>query len=266
MIEQTTARARIVRRFDVTRLRQMLAVMLLGAAGMALVVGCGSSGKEGEVKGALRSVFEAYIERDAATFADGWTDEGLRGTFNSTRDAFTQLPRPFNGVANFREVETTLGEISNIVVQGDTATAEAELTEDHVKQRHRFTLVKKDGSWKIDRDERLPPLIPVGAAVIDVRMKEFTIELDSSRVARTTAFQVSNAGELEHEFLVFRVDEASGDEIALDRLGPLKPGEDGAMVVVDLEPGPYAVLCNLIDQTDHLPHAHKGMRVDLAIE
>lgn len=99
-----------------------------------------------------------------------------------------------------------------------------------------------------------------------IELTEFSV-LPGRTSARpgTVTFQVSNIGEIAHEFLVIRTDvghanlprRADGlgaDESQLDvvgRIDPIEPGEEDE-VTVDVESGTYVLICNLVsDSTSH---------------
>jgi uncharacterized cupredoxin-like copper-binding protein len=97
------------------------------------------------------------------------------------------------------------------------------------------------------------------ASTIDVGLKDFELTLSSTSVPPgTITFVGANAGPSVHEFEVFRVDEGvdpatlpveSGVAIT-DGLAPIEEIEDiapgtAAKLALELEPGAYAVICNL---------------------
>jgi hypothetical protein len=92
-----------------------------------------------------------------------------------------------------------------------------------------------------------------------MELDEFVIRPDQTRARPGTVnFRVTNAGEVEHEFLVIRTDlptaelprlpgDEGVDEADLDiagRVDAIAPGGEGE-VSVDVELGDYVLICNL---------------------
>ena len=92
----------------------------------------------------------------------------------------------------------------------------------------------------------------VGANVVSVELVEFEIRMPDELPAGETTFEVTNAGETEHNFEI----EGQGIEEAFEE--NLQPGETRSMTV-DLEPGTYEVYCPVGN------HAAQGMRLELTV-
>ncbi len=100
----------------------------------------------------------------------------------------------------------------------------------------------------------------VAVELVGERGGEMALRLDQDSVpAGEVTFQVTNAAQdTPHEMIVVRLDEAGQelavdpatekvDEAAIDDLGEvdgLKAGQSGELTV-ELEPGPYMLICNL---------------------
>lgn len=96
-------------------------------------------------------------------------------------------------------------------------------------------------------------------STIDVGLKDFELTLSSSSVPPgTITFVGANVGPSVHEFEVFRVDDGTdpgalpveSDVAITDGLSPIEEIEDiapgtSAKLALELEPGTYAVICNL---------------------
>jgi uncharacterized cupredoxin-like copper-binding protein len=103
-----------------------------------------------------------------------------------------------------------------------------------------------------------------------MELDEFVIRPNATRARPgTVVFQVTNAGELTHEFLVIktdlpraalpRADSRGVDEEQVDvvaRLDPIAPGES-AELEVQVDEGLYALICNLF--ADGVSHYLSGM-------
>jgi len=231
---------------------------------------CGSDSTTA-VEDAVRATFAAFNDGDAEAFLDGWTDAGFEATFGLAKEEARPV---FPGGVAFHRVVTfapfTVGKFFSTTVENVTATTVVEVTEGHIKQVHRLSLVRDGGVWKIDGAVEIEPEISPEAEGVDVKMKEFKFEFPSgfetSAVAREITFRVSNIGGQPHEFGVLAVQE-SGTEEFLGRVGPLNPGQSATLSLTRLEAGHYAMLCNLLDtQGDGRPHSAKGMRVDFEVQ
>jgi uncharacterized cupredoxin-like copper-binding protein len=111
-----------------------------------------------------------------------------------------------------------------------------------------------------------------GATTVDVALgtadNEYELTPDPAEApAGSITFAMTNAGELEHEFIVIKTDKGAAnlgtesgeaDETgAIDEL-ELEAGDSGELTL-DLEAGPYALICNIED------HYAKGMFADFTV-
>ncbi len=225
-----------------------------------------------EIEASIRGTFDAFNREDMQGFLDGWTD---RGFFNKTMFRL-QADQPFAKdetpvfLEAIRSEPIRLTKISNVkildfmVIQG---SAHVELIHGHVQENYRLALAKRKGvdtRWKIQRDEPLP-VIPDGFPVVEVKLKEYAIDLDQSRLARNMVLELVNAGEKSHEFVLFKRHRSGGLESSIARgAWSLAPGKTNMLVLTGLEPGPYLMTCCSVDP-DHKPHCDKGMRVEVTI-
>jgi uncharacterized cupredoxin-like copper-binding protein len=123
-----------------------------------------------------------------------------------------------------------------------------------------------------------PATGPIGATV-----KEWEISLSSTtHAAGAVTFNITNAGDKEHEFVVRKTDlpaaslplnadgEVSEDAPELTAVGDpsevaeIASGSNDRTLTVTLQPGHYVIFCNL--HVEDLLHYQKGMRVDLTIQ
>jgi len=88
--------------------------------------------------------------------------------------------------------------------------------------------------------------------IIEVKLTEFAIELPKTVPVGKMIFSVTNAGTLEHNFVV----EGKGLEKKLEM--NLKPGETGNLQV-DLPGGTYTVYCPVND------HKKRGMQMEIIV-
>lgn len=119
---------------------------------------------------------------------------------------------------------------------------------------------------------------PVSATV-----KEWQIDLSSKSLkAGAITFNITNAGDKEHEFVIRKTDltsdklplnadgEVSEEATELTEVGDpsevaeIKPGSSDSTITVTLQPGHYVIFCNL--HVDDLLHYQKGMHVDFDVK
>lgn len=91
-----------------------------------------------------------------------------------------------------------------------------------------------------------------GGTVVEARLSEYKIEMPASLRAGTITFRVTNAGTMEHNFVV----EGQGIKRTLDN--NLQPNETNTLQV-NLTPGTYQVYCPIDD------HRSLGMLVNLTV-
>jgi len=123
-----------------------------------------------------------------------------------------------------------------------------------------------------------PATGPIAATV-----KEWQISLGSTtHAAGAVTFNITNAGDKEHEFVVRKTDltsdklplnadgEVSEDAPELTEVGDpsdvaeIASGSSDRSLTVTLQPGHYVIFCNL--HVEDLLHYQKGMHVDLTIQ
>lgn len=148
----------------------------------------------------------------------------------------------------------------------------------HLYYRSRLYVVEDDGYVKFDEERYLPEEPPGEQSAVDVRLVDFGFELDHTTIANAqyVVLRGENAGNHQHEIIVARLPEGATVEQALTGEVPedqiefagqtaIAPGQADDLVLVNLEPGTYALLC-LLDEPDGVPHAAKGMVAQLTIE
>jgi len=112
---------------------------------------------------------------------------------------------------------------------------------------------------------------PHGPAKVAVTLSEFKIKPAASRVAAgRVEFVVTNAGKVKHQFTIIRTDKPAAavlskhnpdDDIpgARGEISSLAPGATKQLVVKDLKPGHYALVCALPG------HYQAGMYADFNV-
>ncbi len=135
-----------------------------------------------------------------------------------------------------------------------------------------------DGHWLVHQVTLLPSSAPDGASAAAAVVGGGSIAITPNPIpGPDVVFTVENTDEEAHEFLVLRlVEGATIDELIrptsdtfpanIQLIGQetIPAGETLALVLVDLEPGDYTVVCLLPDE-DGVPHLALGETADFTI-
>jgi uncharacterized cupredoxin-like copper-binding protein len=122
-----------------------------------------------------------------------------------------------------------------------------------------------------------------GGGEVNVVVSEFIVEPEQESVdAGEVTFVVENQGGEIHEFLVVDADSADdlpvdadgafdeaafGEDKVLDEVEDIESG-DTAELTLDLEPGDYVLLCNVVEEEDTEVESHfaEGMHASFTVE
>ena len=125
-------------------------------------------------------------------------------------------------------------------------------------------LVREADGWKIDQDEKFTAF-PPNATVVDAKLQFFKIQLDPTGARPgTVAFKIANTDSRPHEFIVKKWIPGSDSEETIGKIKPLAPGKSDTLVLANLAPGRYIVLCNMVTR-DAMPYAY-GMRNEFIVQ
>jgi hypothetical protein len=133
-------------------------------------------------------------------------------------------------------------------------------------------------AWRVDFEEALPFEPPADAERLIVGIEEYGYTLIETKAeGPTVVLEGANGGSDDHELLVFRFAEGVTTANLLRVPGPGLPegvtyvgqvtvpaGKTAELVLVDLEPGDYTIVC-LFLATDGLPHLAKGMAATFTV-
>ena len=136
-----------------------------------------------------------------------------------------------------------------------------------------------ESRWRLAGERQQPVSAPPGAAPIDVEIGDRSFTLDERTVSGpNVVLSGTNVSDEDHEMLVLRL--ASGYTTAdlLRASGPDLPreatfigaatvtaGDDGDLVLVDLDPGVYTLVC-LFPDPEGVPHLAQGMEETFTVE
>lgn len=233
--------------------------------------GCAGSGSErttgaeeqARVAQAVSATFEAYAVKDLDRYLDGWSDEGFERTFGVAMQEAHHVPPSLGGVRSFRESELVLRGVSNVRILDQRAIVEAQLVEDHVVRTLRLQLIRGNDRWLLDSAREISSTPPRGAQRVRVALSEYRIGLRPELPRRRNlALDVKNAGREVHELLLLRL-RPDADQ-SVEWIRALKPAASRQLVLTQLPPGRYALVCNRLGP-DNSPHSSKGMRTVFTI-
>lgn len=135
--------------------------------------------------------------------------------------------------------------------------------------------------WLVDGEQPLPVAPPPDATRIAVELDEYEIDLERTEVDAAggdVVLAVRNAGEREHELLVLRLAGETEPSDLLRSPGPslpagftfvgqvtLPPDTQAELILVGLEPGRYALVSLLPDESG-APGLERGMEAEMLVE
>lgn len=144
-----------------------------------------------------------------------------------------------------------------------------------------FSQADVDGTqtWVLDREEPVETVAPEGADEVSIEIADNQYALPSDAIASPdVVFSLMNEDEIDHEALVLRFTDGTTTDDLLRNPGPSLPegvmfigqatipaSADGTMVLADLPPGTYTIVCLLPDD-EGLPHLASGMTAEFTVE
>jgi hypothetical protein len=165
---------------------------------------------------------------------------------------------------------------------GTGATAVVTLVIGNQLVRFESTFVRQgdgdDRRWLLDSASAVPVPRPDGADIVHVRIDDGSYRLGED-VARApdVVLKGTNEGEATHEMLVVRLEGGASTDALLVSPGPqfpagitfvgqvtIAPGGTDEVVLVDLSPGRYAIVCLLYDDEGN-PYLASGMEAPFEV-
>jgi hypothetical protein len=133
--------------------------------------------------------------------------------------------------------------------------------------------------WRLAGERQQPVSAPPGVAPIDVEIGDLTFTLDETTISGSNVvLSGSNVSDEDHEMLVLRFAPGYTTADLLRASGPNLPAEvtfigaatvlaggENDLVLVDLEPGQYTLVCLFSDQAG-TPHLAQGMEATFTVE
>lgn len=147
----------------------------------------------------------------------------------------------------------------------------------HLYYRSRLYVIEENGAVKFDEEEFLPEEPSGDVSVVDVQVTDFAFALGQHTMANDqfVVLRATNEGSYVHEIIVAMlpagatVEETLAgtipeEDIAFFGQATLAPGQSDDLVLVNMVPGTYTLLC-LADEPDGVPHAARGMVTQVTI-
>ena len=133
--------------------------------------------------------------------------------------------------------------------------------------------------WRLAGERQMPVSAPPGVAAVEVEIGDRSFTLDETTIpGPDVVLRGSNVSAEDHEMLVLRFApgytttdllRASGPdlppEVTFIGAATVRAGDDGDLVLVDLEPGQYTLVCLFSDQAG-TPHLAQGMEATFTVE
>ena len=137
----------------------------------------------------------------------------------------------------------------------------------------------RESTWRLAGERQQPVSAPPGAAPIDVEIGDRSFTLDEPTVSGPdVVLNGTNDSDEDHEMLVLRLAPGFTTADLLRASGPDLPrevtyigaatvtaGDEGHLVLVDLEPGEYTMVC-LFPDSDGVPHLAQGMEATFTVD
>lgn len=136
-----------------------------------------------------------------------------------------------------------------------------------------------DSAWKLRSERQLPVDAPRDAVTIGVEIDNttFTLSRDSSD-SENVVLQGNNTVSEDHELLVLKLADsfttddllrASGPNLPQEAVYvgelPIRGGDEAALVLVDLDPGAYTIVC-LFPNANGVPYLADGMEATFTVK
>jgi hypothetical protein len=172
--------------------------------------------------------------------------------------------------------------VEQVRLAGNGATAVVTLVVGNQLVRFESTFVRRgdgdDRRWLLDSAAAVSVPRPEGADIVHVRIDDGSYRLgeDAAR-APDIVLKGTNEGKATHEMLVVRLEGGASTDELLVSPGPqfparitfvgqvtIAPGATDEVVLVDLPPGRYAIVCLLYDEEGN-PYLASGMRARLDV-
>ena len=169
------------------------------------------------------------------------------------------------------------------ITEGENDRVTATVTQVVGQQLIAATWTFKPGSatvpWMLDMEQRLPTTAPAGADELGVEIDDLSFDLDPTTVnGPDLVLRGENTDDIDHEMLVLKLASGFTTQDLLRATGPdlppqvtylgevpVRAGKQQDLVLVDLEPGLYTIVC-LFPDSEGIPHLAQGMTATFTVK
>lgn len=234
-----------------------------------------------ELLSASTTITSCLTERNVEIFTAITTDTFRGQQFGSgapiSAEVYAQL------APSLTPLEYRIVELRDItVVDPATVTASVTYTVAYQVRTSVWTFAQErvDGllAWVLTNEAAAPAQIPDGAVSLDVAIRDNAYTLSSeTTTGPNVVLNLSNADGVDHEALVLTLPAGTGTDVLLQNPGPALPdgvafigqstipaGSDGVLVLANLPPGTYTIVCLLPDENG-LPYLSAGMETTFTV-
>ncbi|MDQ2653554.1 MAG: hypothetical protein M3Z20_11005 [Chloroflexota bacterium] len=172
--------------------------------------------------------------------------------------------------------------VEDVTLSGDdrvTATVTQVVGQQLIEATWTFKRGSAQVPWMLDTEQRLPIAVPSGADAIDVEIGDLSFDVDPATVTGPdVVLRGDNTDDIDHEMLVLKLDSGFTTQDILRAAGPdlppqvtyigevpVRAGQQHDLVLVDLEPGQYTIVC-LFPDSEGIPHLAQGMAATFTVK
>jgi uncharacterized cupredoxin-like copper-binding protein len=190
--------------------------------------------------------------------------------------------------SQLRPIPTRIMSVEDVTPSGDDrATALVTQVVGHQLLRATWTFEPapdgerraRESNWRLAGERQMAVSAPPGAAPIDVEIGDRSFTLDTKTVSGPdVVLSGTNISDEDHEMLVLRLSSGYTTADLLRASGPDLPrevtfigaatvtaGDEGDLVLVDLDPGDYTLVC-LFPDPEGIPHLAQGMEATFTVK
>jgi hypothetical protein len=223
-----------------------------------------------EVEATLENIVSCFNAGMYVEFAALHTPDGLMEECGTTN--VYDGPMCFGG-----PFQISIDRVTDVQVHDDgRVSADVTVVFGNFLSRERIFFVQSGDFWLFDESPELPVEAPEGATVVTGELADYEFVLDTtSAPAGDIAFEVTNTGQYPHEIVIVQLpegitiedvfaDESLFEEIQFFGFAFAMPGDTASLVMVDMEPGTYTLVC-FVDEPEGVPHVARGMIAEFEI-
>lgn len=225
----------------------------------------------------VATTIAAWNAKNVYAFLTGFTNRGIVDVLDIDPPSAAALELP----AFIGEDPVRLISLTNIQINGATATANLLISIGSTLEASVQSFVLEGGKWKLDAATVTDPPVGANVSLVDVTASEYSFSFDKSKLTSGNfALRVTNSGKEEHELVlikndtgkpIFDVLASAGDEepagiTFVGSVDGIAPGASKtlAFATLPLASGNYAFVC-FIPDPQGTPHFIRGMSADFVV-